>query len=351
METAKAQLEAERLRTTLAGDELNQAKERFSEGLGDNLGVVQAQRSRSTAELAHIQAVGDLLKARVNFLSALGSINPWIRSRWESSDYMDTATTPGIDTRIALIQTAVAQLMASGWASVRMRDLAKTVGIQAPSIYHHFGKKTDLGVAIIDFLKGEVQAASAQIAEENASLHGRLMGLLRMHESEGHCAQSCPLYNLQAEFPALPEEMQVAVQNLVQVLLNTLQGWIDDALAAGEISFSGPLGNPSQILLSTYEHGYQLQRLLEDNKLEAMLQTWYGYVAKNEILQPVRWLILNSAKKPSGNPEGFFMEIIGEIELVLSTSASLFPSYYPCWFRSRDHWRRWRYCWCFALGA
>ena len=38
MNTAKAQLEAEGLRSSLAKDELDQATERFNEGLGDNLG-------------------------------------------------------------------------------------------------------------------------------------------------------------------------------------------------------------------------------------------------------------------------------------------------------------------------
>ena len=50
------------------------------------------------------------------------------------------------------------------------------------------------------------------------------MGLLRMHDSEGHCPQSCPLYNLQAEFPALPVEMQEAVQGLLNLLLTDFTG-------------------------------------------------------------------------------------------------------------------------------
>ena len=74
MNTAEAQLASEALRSELAENELAQATERFSEGLGDNLAVVQAQRSFSSAKTAYWQALGNLLKARVNFLSALGSI-------------------------------------------------------------------------------------------------------------------------------------------------------------------------------------------------------------------------------------------------------------------------------------
>jgi outer membrane protein TolC len=72
--TAGARLVAGNDRRELAQTELAQAEARFAQGLAGNLAVVQAQRSRSAAELTYLQALSALIEARMQFIAALGSI-------------------------------------------------------------------------------------------------------------------------------------------------------------------------------------------------------------------------------------------------------------------------------------
>ena len=80
-------------------------------------------------------------------------------------------------TKEDLVLTAIAIMTEDGWSALRMRDLAKAVGIRAPSIYHHFATKTDLGLAVIDRLTGEVLRDFALITDGTQSLRQRLDAL------------------------------------------------------------------------------------------------------------------------------------------------------------------------------
>ena len=82
------------------------------------------------------------------------------------------------DTRLALVEHAVRQLMDGGWAALRMRDLAQSVGISAPSIYHHFAKKSDLGIAMVEYLDSEMKRASDDIGSAEEGLLQRLLALI-----------------------------------------------------------------------------------------------------------------------------------------------------------------------------
>ena len=72
--------------------------------------------------------------------------------------------------------------------------------------------------------------------------------------------------------------MQERVRQLLRELVLTFDQWIISAQDAGEIAFDGPSEIQARILISIYEHGFQIQRLLEDDSLEGMIRSWYSYV-------------------------------------------------------------------------
>jgi len=52
-----------------------------------------------------------------------------------------------VDARQAILDAAIEQISRSGEASVRLRDIAKVVGIKEPSIYYYFANREELVVA------------------------------------------------------------------------------------------------------------------------------------------------------------------------------------------------------------
>ena len=186
-----------------------------------------------------------------------------------------TTQAQGNDTRQGLIHAAVELLMQDGWAALRMRDLAKAVGIRAPSIYHHFATKSDLGLALVRHLHQEVNQNTKEMTAGGTTLRERLDGLVAMIDGPEGCGESCPLYNLQAEFAVLPEVMQQAVQLMVEDMLSGLAHWITAAKESGEIREGGNTRAQAAILLAVCEHGSQLQRVLNDGLTTDLVNEWY----------------------------------------------------------------------------
>ena len=191
-----------------------------------------------------------------------------------SPDSDAASAAPVSDTRQSLIDATVELLMRDGWAALRMRDLAKAVGIRASSIYHHFKTKNDLGLALVHHLHQEVQTHTQMMTDSGNTLRQRLDGLVNMIDGPD-CGESCPLYNLQAEFAVLPEEMQQAVHDLVEDMLAGLTRWIDEAKTAGEIRSDCDQRRQAAILLAVCEHGSQLQRVLNDVHTSDLVAEWY----------------------------------------------------------------------------
>lgn len=52
-----------------------------------------------------------------------------------------------VETRQAILDAAIEQISRSGEASVRLRDIARIVGIKEPSIYYYFANREELVVA------------------------------------------------------------------------------------------------------------------------------------------------------------------------------------------------------------
>lgn len=184
-------------------------------------------------------------------------------------------TTAPTETRLALIHAAEARLMTEGWAALRMRDLAAAVGIRAPSIYHHFATKADLGLAVVDHLRSETQIHLDALTASHPTLRGRLDDFVAMLEGPDSCSKSCPLYNLQAEHSVLPEPMQAAIAELVDNILSGFAAWISEAEASGEIAHVCEPRSQACILFSIAEHGQQLRRVLSDVSVADLLTCWY----------------------------------------------------------------------------
>ena len=52
------------------------------------------------------------------------------------------------NSREAVLASAKRTAMAHGYTGLNFREIAAEVGIKAPSIYHHFPTKADLGAAV-----------------------------------------------------------------------------------------------------------------------------------------------------------------------------------------------------------
>jgi len=108
--------------------------------------------------------------------------------------------------------------MARGYGGLNFRDLASEVGIKAPSLYHYFPTKADLGAAVAKRYWEDIGAAFEAISTASPS---PLEALRRYPEifraSLASDNRMCLSSFMAAEYDDLPEPVKVEVQAFADV--------------------------------------------------------------------------------------------------------------------------------------
>ena len=81
------------------------------------------------------------------------------------------------DTRDRVLRVAQAQFAERGYRGTSLRDIAKRIGIKAPSLLHHFPSKQNLYLAVLDKMFESLEDAA------NAVAWGRESGQDRMRQA------------------------------------------------------------------------------------------------------------------------------------------------------------------------
>jgi AcrR family transcriptional regulator len=85
-------------------------------------------------------------------------------------------------TDIAILRAAATLIAERGYHGASMRDLARAVGLQMASLYHHFGSKQELLVAIMREAMADLTTyVSDAIEAAGSDPRGRLAAAIRAH--------------------------------------------------------------------------------------------------------------------------------------------------------------------------
>lgn len=156
-----------------------------------------------------------------------------------------------------LLEAAFRVLVEQGWAGCSVRDIARLTGVAPGLLYHYFGSKQGLLLAVIDRYNvvAEVAAWLAARADEPATVVlpalAREMG--RLLNERGRLL---PL--LLGEAPR-DETLRARCESLMGQSLAALAGYLEARVAAGELR-----PHPTRIAARTWLSTLQLSRLLGD---------------------------------------------------------------------------------------
>jgi len=81
----------------------------------------------------------------------------------------------GIDTRDRVLMVALPLFAERGYRGASLRDIARRIGIKAPSLLHHFPSKQQLYVAVLDQIFEGMEAAAQRVATGKGSKQERLV--------------------------------------------------------------------------------------------------------------------------------------------------------------------------------
>jgi TetR/AcrR family transcriptional repressor of nem operon len=131
-----------------------------------------------------------------------------------------------------ILEAAKRTAMAHGYNGLNFRDIAAEVGIKAPSIYHHFPTKADLGAAVAKRYWEDIVVALEAISDQSAdplrALH-RYPEIFRKSLLNNN--RMCLCSFMAAEYDDLPEPVKKEVQAFADVNV----AWLSKLLSAAGI--------------------------------------------------------------------------------------------------------------------
>jgi AcrR family transcriptional regulator len=81
----------------------------------------------------------------------------------------------------AIVSKAAALFRKKGFAATSMRELAETVGVEAPSLYNHIGSKSEILQVICFKIANEFNTHLIEVEKSEASAPAKLEALIRFH--------------------------------------------------------------------------------------------------------------------------------------------------------------------------
>jgi TetR/AcrR family transcriptional repressor of nem operon len=138
------------------------------------------------------------------------------------------------NSREAILTAATRIAQAHGYNGLNFRDLASEVGIKAPSIYHHFASKADLGAAVAKRYWQDTAARLDGMTAEFAgdplrALHEYAARTFRPSLANGNRICLCSF--MSAETDDLPPEVRKEVQAFADVNIT----WLGKTLVAAGV--------------------------------------------------------------------------------------------------------------------
>lgn len=177
------------------------------------------------------------------------------------------------NTRELLLTAAGDLLQRVGYASFSFGDLADAVGIRTASIHYHFPTKGDLGLALVDWFKLQMQPQFTELVERFPNVRDRLHALAEgIAEQTCVNGKSCPINLLLNELSILPEALQHKVIEWVDESIAGMAAWLEQGRQAGDLCFPGDAVFQARLVWSVIEHGTQLSRTHPDQSFQTLMR-------------------------------------------------------------------------------
>ena len=171
-------------------------------------------------------------------------------------------------TALRIILVARELIQCQGYNAISFNDIAQQVGIKKPSIVHHFSSKAELGVAVVQQYRGYF---SAFLDEKMAEPDINALELFDFYCSpyidfSKSSNKICLCGALAGEFKALPETVQVEVEQFFKQHLK----WLEQLLRRGEkegiFAFSQEIETVAKNIISVLQGALMVKRATNDDK-------------------------------------------------------------------------------------
>jgi len=131
-------------------------------------------------------------------------------------------------TREHIINTADALIRDKGYNAFSFVDIAQVVGIKKPSVHHHFPRKTDLGIAVIELHIRSLENVKQECRGKTAT--EKLDRFFSIYTDIKYQNKVCIVGSLSTDYNTLEPEIQEKLKEFSDAFL----AWVTDILKDGK---------------------------------------------------------------------------------------------------------------------
>ncbi|HYB26064.1 MAG TPA: TetR/AcrR family transcriptional regulator [Solirubrobacteraceae bacterium] len=152
-----------------------------------------------------------------------------------------------------ILDSAERLVQTRGFSNFSYADVAAELGITKASLHYHFPGKAELGEALITRYAERFSEALDRIDHDLPTARARLEAYAELYAGVLRGERMCMCGVLAAEYETLPGAMRAEVVRF----FDENQRWLAQLLTAGQadntLSFTGPVDETAQNILSTLE--------------------------------------------------------------------------------------------------
>lgn len=159
------------------------------------------------------------------------------------------------DTAQRLLSAARALVQSRGYNAFSYKDLQEAVGIRTASIHYHFPTKVDLGIALMDQYKSELNQALSEIDRKKRTNKSKLNAFIDLYQKTESNETICLCGSLASDQKTLPEQLQKSVITYLKESEHWLARVIHDGADSGEFVLSSKPKTYAITLLASLQGG------------------------------------------------------------------------------------------------
>lgn len=189
---------------------------------------------------------------------------------------MAAGGTGSADTASRILDAAERLVQVRGFNGFSYADVASELTITKAALHYHFASKADLGAALITRYAERFSQALAEVdaatdaAGTVPAAPAKLAAYARLYVEVLRSSRMCLCGMLAAEYPTLPEPMQVAVLGFFDDNEKWLQGVLEQGRTDGSLRFAGSSLDTARMIISSLEGAMLVARPYADvSRLQA----------------------------------------------------------------------------------
>lgn len=165
-----------------------------------------------------------------------------------------------LHTRDKIIELGRSYIQEIGYPSFNYKQVATVLQIKNAAIHHYYPSKEDLGLAIIEKDKQDFLQMTKRL--QHAKPGEKLETFLKIYEryfTEGK--KMCLVGAFSSAYHAIPEKIQVAAADYLQVITSWIKACMQEGLESGEFRFKNSAEEMTDLWIAALPGSLQVGRI------------------------------------------------------------------------------------------